>query len=878
MTKSFWKDLRRSIWATKSRFISLILLMALGSFALVGLKVTSPDMARSANTYIKTHQMMDLAVVTSYGFSADDKEELKKVSHAEIDYGHLLDAEIGKNQESIRLFSNPKVISKVTLTKGRLPKNNQEIALASWQDKNYKIGQSITLSTPKDNLLKEKRLKIVGFVSASDIWSKENLGASQTGDGNLALYGFLSPSNFQIGNNIAKVTFKDVKTLNAFSEDYKMEVQLKQEKIEELLADNDEKRLSELKSDALEKFKEPEEKINMALGELKTKEQSLKGLPSLPQVIESRKQLEEAKAKLQTESRKLQVKKAEVNKLTKPTYQVYNRSTFPGGQGYQIYDTSMGSISQVGNIFPVVLYLVAALVAFTTMTRFVDEERINSGLYLALGFGPKDILKKFLIYGFLASFIGSTIGIIGGTYFLSDMIAKIITQPLVIGKTNLDFYWSYAGIAYFLAALSALLPVYIIVRRELFQVPAQLLLPKPPSKGSKILLEKIPFIWKQLSFTQKVTARNIFRYKQRMLMTIFGVAGSVALLFSGLGIQSSLSKVVEHQFQDLTPFHVMVVGNDKDEEATRKLEKALAVDIAIKKQEKISFSTLHLAIKGQNSKITTSVIASPKESLSPLINLKDVSGEKSLSIPAQGVVISQNLAHFYQVKTGQELTLKNEKNQEFNVEVVAISDMNVGHYLFMSESYAQTKFGQLTFSPAYLLALKNGSLNHVKSFAKKMLNKEGVEAVSQNTVIIEMVTSIVSSLKQIMTLLVVLSLLLALVILYNLTAINIAERLRELSTIKVLGFFDKEVTLYIYRETILLSLIGIVIGFIGGKYLHQLLMSLMGSSDMNFGYQVDTYVYVIPVIAISFIVCFLAILVHRQLKHLDMLEALKSVD
>lgn len=878
MTKSFLKDLRRSIWVTKTRFISLILLMALGSFALVGLKVTSPDMARSANSYIRTHQMMDLAVVTSYGFSADDKEELKKVLHAEIVFGHLLDAEIGKNQESIRLFSNPKEISKLTLTDGRLPKNNHEIALASWQDQNYKIGQSITLTTPKDNLLKEKRLKIVGFVSASDIWSKENLGASQTGDGNLALYGFLSPSNFQMDDNIAKITFKDVKVLNAFSKDYKKKVQLKEEKIEKLIADNGEKRLSELKSDALAKFKEPEEKINKALSEIKTKEQSLKGLPPLPQVIESRKQISEAKAKLQADSKKLEGKKEEVNKLTKPTYQVYNRTTFPGGQGYQIYDTSMVSISQVGNIFPVVLYLVAALVTFTTMTRFVDEERINSGLYLALGFGPKDILKKFLIYGFLASFIGSTIGILGGTYFLSGMIAKIITLPLVIGKTNLDFYWSYAGIAYFLAALSALLPVYIIVRRELFQVPAQLLLPKPPSKGSKILLEKIPLIWKRLSFTQKVTARNIFRYKQRMLMTIFGVAGSVALLFSGLGIQSSLSKVVEHQFQDLTPFHVMVVGKAKDEETSLKLEKVLARDQAIENQEKVSFSTLHLDIKGQNSKMTTSIIASPKKSLSPLINLQDVSGEKSLSIPAQGVVISQKLAHFYQVKTGQDLTLRNEKNQEFKVKIVAITDMNVGHYLFMSEDYAKAKFGQLTYSPAYLLALKNGSLNHVKSFAKKMLNKDGVEAVSQNTVIIEMVTSIVSSLKQIMTLLVVLSLLLALVILYNLTAINIAERLRELSTIKVLGFFDKEVTLYIYRESILLSLIGIIIGFIGGKYLHQLLMSLMGSSDMNFGYQVDSYVYIIPVIAISFIVCFLALLVHGQLKHLDMLEALKSVD
>lgn len=878
MNKTLWKELCRSIWSTKTRFISLFLLMALGSFALIGLKVTSPDLSRTANHFIDKNKMMDLSLVTSYGFSAEDIQDLKSIPDADYELGHLLDAEIIETPKSIRLFSIPKKISKISIIKGRLPQKESEIAISSWQSKNYRLGQTIEVKPAKKKLIKVNKLKIVGFVNSSDIWSKQNLGSSQAGDGNLALYGFLSSSNFEMENNIARITFKSLKGSDAFSKDYKLKLQEKEKTVDRLFTDNAEKRLLSLKEESLKKISVSEEQVDKAKKEIAIKEKSLQLLPQVDQVEVAMNELHTAQAKLEEEDKQIIEAKKCINQLVKPSYTVYNRETIPGGDGYNIYDTSMTSISQVGNIFPVVLYLVAALVTFTTMTRFVDEERTNSGLYLALGYKKKAILVKFLSYGFLASFFGTSLGVLGGTYFLSSMIAEIITKPLVIGRVQMDFYMTYTFLAYFLASLSALLPVYIIVRRELFQKPAQLLLPKPPSKGAQIFLEKVPFIWQRLSFTYKVMVRNIFRYKLRMLMTIFGVAGSVALLFSGLGIQSSLSKVIDHQFGVLTPYHIMVIGKANQEGVDDKLSQSLLMDKEIREKERIAVSSTNLVIKGQSSKRAVSLIATSDSNLLPLINLRDSKTQKTLELSKEGVILSKKLASFYQVIPGHSLTLKTDTNQTYKVKVVAIADMNVGHYIFMSQTYQKKKFGQTEFHPGYLLRLNKGDASFVKAYAKKLLNRSTVQAVAQNTLVIETVKSVVTSLRDVMTLLVVLSLMLALVILYNLTAINIAERLRELSTVKVLGFYDYEVTLYIYRETVILSIIGIILGLVAGKYLHQLLMSLMGSSTMSFGYQVDSYVYFVPVIAISFIVTLLGIMVSYQLQRLAMLDALKSVD
>lgn len=875
MKKTLWKDIFRSIWQTKGRFLSLFLLMALGSFALVGLKVSGPNLENTARHYINQHRLMDLSIMGSHGFSKKDLQEIKSIPNATYELSHQVEANFDTSGAAIRLQSPDKRISTSSLQKGRLPSTSSEIALSSWYQKDYKIGDTVRIHSPKTQLLNQDSFKIVGFYENPEIWSKKNLGASRTGDGNLALYGLIAPNAFKGEKNLARIRYNDLAKLNPFGIKYDKSLQTKEESLENIFYNNSKERLKDLQKKSLSRIAENEQKITEAETNLSNQEKKLIYLNG-PALKTAKTKIDQARKELAKKEKTIEQAKSDVKAMPKPVYLISNRQTQEGGEGYQVYHSSTISIANVSNIFPVVLYLVAALVTFTTMTRFVDEERTNSGLLLAIGYSKKDIYKKFIIYGFIASALGTLIGVIGGTYLLSAMIVKICLNNLILESVTYHFYWNYTALAFFLAALSALLPAYLVARKELNQAPAQLLLPKPPSKGAKIFLERLPIIWSRLTFTQKVTARNIIRYKLRMIMTIVGVAGSVALLFSGLGIQSSLSKVIDKQFSELTPYDILLVSK-KSEESQKTIQDYFHIQ-NISSYQEINLTSLDLDIKGQRTNSKVTVLSSQKPSLKPYMELIDDGTKKPLLVPKNGVFISTKLASFYNVKPGQNLTLTDKHGKNFNVKVANVIDMRVGHYIICSNDYYQKAFKQLETNPAFLINLPKHSRKDVRSISKFFMNKPEVISLSKNIMITDYVQSIVDSLNQVMALLVILSASLSLVILYNLTTINIAERIRELSTIKVLGFFDKEVTMYIFKETILLSGIGIILGLISGYYLHQLLMTLMGASNMNFGTDVDLYVYLVPVITITLLIIGLGFIVHLSLKRLDMLDALKSVD
>ncbi|EMF49934.1 ABC transporter permease [Streptococcus parauberis] len=875
MKKTLWKDIFRSIWQTKGRFLSLFLLMALGSFALVGLKVSGPNLENTARHYINQHRLMDLSIMGSHGFSKKDLQEIKSIPNATYELSHQVEANFDTSGAAIRLQSPDKRISTSSLQKGRLPSTSSEIALSSWYQKDYKIGDTVRIHSPKTQLLNQDSFKIVGFYENPEIWSKKNLGASRTGDGNLALYGLIAPNAFKGEKNLARIRYNDLAKLNPFGIKYDKSLQTKEESLENIFYNNSKERLKDLQKKSLSRIAENEQKITEAETNLSNQEKKLIYLNG-PALKTAKTKIDQARKELAKKEKTIEQAKSDVKAMPKPVYLISNRQTQEGGEGYQVYHSSTISIANVSNIFPVVLYLVAALVTFTTMTRFVDEERTNSGLLLAIGYSKKDIYKKFIIYGFIASALGTLIGVIGGTYLLSAMIVKICLNNLILESVTYHFYWNYTALAFFLAALSALLPAYLVARKELNQAPAQLLLPKPPSKGAKIFLERLPIIWSRLTFTQKVTARNIIRYKLRMIMTIVGVAGSVALLFSGLGIQSSLSKVIDKQFSELTPYDILLVSK-KSEESQKTIQDYFHIQ-NISSYQEINLTSLDLDIKGQRTNSKVTVLSSQKPSLKPYMELIDDGTKKPLLVPKNGVFISTKLASFYNVKPGQNLTLTDKHGKNFNVKVANVIDMRVGHYIICSNDYYQKAFKQLETNPAFLINLPKHSRKDVRSISKFFMNKPEVISLSKNIMITDYVQSIVDSLNQVMALLVILSASLSLVILYNLTTINIAERIRELSTIKVLGFYDKEVTMYIFKETILLSGIGIILGLISGYYLHQLLMTLMGASNMNFGTDVDLYVYLVPVITITLLIIGLGFIVHLSLKRLDMLDALKSVD
>lgn len=891
--KTYWKDLIQSFTGSKGRFLSILTLMMLGSLSLVGLKVTSPNMEATANAYLTTAQTLDLAVMSNYGLDQADQKELEQIEGAEVEFGYLTDVTMENGQDAIRLYSKPERISTFQLREGRLPQSDKEIALVSHLQGQYSVGQEISFKEKEEghSSLKDHTFTITGFVDSAEILSQRDMGYAASGSGTLTAYGVILPGQFnQKVYNIARLKYQDLAGLNAFSEAYEEKSKQRQEDLEQALSDNGKARLQLLKKEGQEtldkaetNLQEGKRRLAAAQARIQAQESQLALLPQA-QREQASAQLNQAKQELSNEEDKL--KQAEQNlaqekeklekhqqvldDLAEPKYQVYNRQTIPGGQGYLMYSNASASIRAVGNIFPVVLYAVAAMVTFTTMTRFVDEERTHAGIFKALGYRSKDIIAKFLLYGLVAGTVGTALGSILGHYLLASVISNVITKGMVVGETQIQFYWTYSLLALALSWLASVLPAYLVARRELHDEAAQLLLPKPPVKGAKILLERIGFIWRRLSFTHKVTARNIFRYKQRMLMTIFGVAGSVALLFAGLGIQSSVAGVPSRQFQQIQQYQMIVSENPSATNQDKaELEEVLKGQ-DIQAYQKIYSKTLDKDFKGKAGLQTITLMMTDKEDLTPFIHLQHHQQELTLK---DGVVITAKLAQLADVKVGQILEIEGKE-----LKVAAIAENYVGHFIYMSQASYEQIYGQVPQANTYLVTLKDFSAPSIERQAGLLMNPSAVSSVVQNASAIRLFDSVASSLNQTMTILVIVSVLLAIVILYNLTNINVAERIRELSTIKVLGFHNKEVTLYIYRETIVLSLVGIVLGLVSGFYLHQFLIQMISPATILFYPRVGWEVYVIPVAAVSTILTLLGFFVNYHLRKVDMLEALKSVE
>ncbi len=878
--KIYWKDILRSFTSSKGRFLSILILMMLGSLALVGLKVAPPNMRRAATDYLKEQRTMDLAVMADYGLDAEDQKELEAIKGADVEFGYLTD--VTMDEEALRVFSDTKDMSNFQVTSGRLPKKEQEIALASFWSKKYKLGQEIDLTEKAGSrsVLKNKTYKVVGFVNSAELWSDRNLGNATSGSGALSAYAVVSPKAFDTDvYSIARLRYHDLEKLAPFSESYQEHLEQHQTALDKSLEDNGAARFKRLKADAKSTIQKGQDKIAQAESELAQGKKQLEQAQSQQQIQEAESQLNQKKAELAQAEQdlsaskdKLADAKADLSRLKEPAYHSYDRKSLPGGNGYHMYKNSMNSIALIGNIFPVVLYLVAAIVTFTTMTRFVDEERTNAGVFKALGYHSRDIIRKFVLYGLVAGSLGTLIGIVLGHYFLSGVISSIITRGMVLSTPHAYFYVSYSLLALGLSLLSSVLPAYLVARRELREEAAHLLLPKPPVKGSKIFLERLPLIWRRLSFTQKVTARNIFRYKQRMFMTIFGVAGSVALLFAGLGLQSSIGGIPKRQFEEILRYDLIVAVNPGENQAEQDKLKKMLADDSIADYQEIHSETLTEKYKGKKETESVTLMVTDKENFEPFISMESPDNQQKLTLK-DGVVVSDKLARIAGVSPGSRIELGGKP-----VKLAAVNENHFGHFAFMKATDYQKIYGKKPEKNAYLVRLKDSSSKNIVDKANEFMSLKSVKSVSQNASMVKQFNVLADSLNNTMLVLVLISILLAVVILYNLTNINVAERIRELSTIKVLGFQNKEVTLYIYRETIILSVIGMAVGLLGGFFLHRFLIEKVAPSIISLNPQVSPSVYLFPLTAVTLILTLLGFFVNYRLRRVDMLEALKSVD
>ena len=543
----------------------------------------------------------------------------------------------------------------------------------------------------------------------------------------------------------------------------------------------------------------------------------------------------EAERKISEAERQITLAEEKIDNLTVPAYSVSGRREGLTSQGYRVYMVIEGIVAKLADIFPIFLYFVAALVTFSTMGRMVDEERTNSGTLKALGYGNADVMLKFHPWITMAAFA--------------------------------------------LAWISAVVPAWLAASKELREKPASLLLPKPPAKGSKILLEHFPPLWNRLNFTHKVTARNIFRYKTRMFMTIFGVCGAVSLLTAGLAVQSSIGQIGNRQFEELIHYDLIVAEESDTNSAQREEIATTLKGKTVQSSTAVRYEELSKTAGKENDKQSITLLATDDAyNFNEYLTLRDRKTHQPQILVNNGAVISERLAEMLNVSVGDTFTVNDENGAQRTIKVAGISEMYIGHFIFMNAQCYEHVFGDQYSTNAYMVRLKDHSNANTERQGAKFMKLAAVRGVVQNTTQKNMVSTIVGSLNQIMEVLILVAVLLAVVILYNLTNLNVSERIRELSTIKVLGFHTSETTMYIYRETILLSLLGILAGYGFGEWLHRYIITEVPPDEVMFDPAISWIALAAPAIVVAVVLAVLGWIVYRQLETVDMLEALKSVE
>lgn len=487
--------------------------------------------------------------------------------------------------------------------------------------------------------------------------------------------------------------------------------------------------------------------------------------------------------------------------------------------------------------------------------------------------------QKFTVYGFAASTLGTCIGVLAGHTLLPLIVAHAYSAGFTMPDIMLKFHPWITMAAFALAWISAVVPAWLAASKELREKPASLLLPKPPAKGSKILLEHFPPLWNRLNFTHKVTARNIFRYKTRMFMTIFGVCGAVSLLTAGLAVQSSIGQIGNRQFEELIHYDLIVAEESDTNSAQREEIATTLKGKTVQSSTAVRYEELSKTAGKENDKQSITLLATDDAyNFNEYLTLRDRKTHQPQILVNNGAVISERLAEMLNVSVGDIFTVNDENGAQRTIKVAGISAMYIGHFIFMNAQCYEHVFGDQYSTNAYMVGLKDHSNANTERQGAKFMKLAAVRGVVQNTTQKNMVSTIVGSLNQIMEVLILVAVLLAVVILYDLTNLNVSERIRELSTIKVLGFHTSETTMYIYRETILLSLLGILAGYGFGEWLHRYIITEVPPDEVMFDPAISWIALAAPAIVVAVVLAVLGWIVYRQLETVDMLEALKSVE
>lgn len=851
--RALWKDVMREIGRTKARFLSIFAIIMLGVSFFSGIKSAGPDMLDTAATYYKDLRLMDLRVQSTYGLTEKSIEKLRQMPGVlTVQPGYSSDVFLGDSGLIAKVYSyaEDNELNGYKLTAGHLPAAAGEIVLDEHlrEQEKFKLGDSITFSGEAGADLKmqfqTQAYKVVGFAQSPQYIETTNRGTSRIGKGTADAFAVIPEADFKLPvYTEAYLSFKDTAAETAYTPAYDALIERHLTETEEALKDYPAQRLEELKAEAVAAAKQAAAQQGAQGAQQGTQQQQQTAVQSQPEL---------------------------------PKVYVTDRTI---NSGYAEYKDNADRLSAIASAFPVFFFLIAALVSLTTMTRMVEEQRLQIGTLKALGYGAMDIMAKFLVYGTLASLSASVVGLAVGFTFFPDLIYNAYSSLYNLPDVIKSFYPDYAVISMLVALICTTMTAMIASRVELRSNASVLMRPKAPKSGQRILLERFTFLWRRLSFVQKVTARNLFRYKQRMFMTVIGVAGCTALILTGFGLKDSIGSIAGKQFGGIMKYSALVALHDNAPAADQAAYKQLI------EQEPAVTGTLNVLqeamtarAKGVNDQEVRIFVPSDTAKLASFVTLKERAADKPLTLADGGAVITEKFARLYDLVPGDTLTVLDSSNEEFKVKVAAVAENYVLHYMYMTPAYYTEVFGK---EPAYNTQLLNYDAKDKQwedDFGEKLTANAQVALVSLSSRVGEAFEETMDSMDVVMVVLIVSAAALAFVVLYNLTNINVSERVRELSTIKVLGFYDKEVTLYIYRENILLTLLGILSGSALGIILHRFVLSTAELDATMFAPLIEWQSYLYAGLLTLFFSGIVMMFMHLKLKRIDMIEALKSVE
>ena len=588
-------------------------------------------------------------------------------------------------------------------------------------------------------------------------------------------------------------------------------------------------------------------------------------------IIDGEKQLTDAKQQIADA-------KAEIKKIENPKWYVQTRED--ALTEYQGYGDNADRMRSIGKVFPVLFFLVAALISLTTMTRMVEEQRVQIGTMKALGYGKAAIAGKYIGYALIATLGGSIFGVLAGEKILPFIIiyAYMILYkhlPAILVPYHMSYALQASGIAVACTLIATIASCY----KELAAEPAELMRPAAPKQGKRILLERIGIIWKHLNFTWKSTVRNLIRYKKRFFMTIFGIGGCMALMVVGFGLKDCIYEIVSLQYEKVQFYDAATyMSDDISEENRQQLHDYLDQNADIK--ETIEARMQKTDVKSASGKKTLYLmVPSDNEKIEDFLSFHSRTNKDEVySLKKDEVILTEKMASLLNVKVGDELTIEDEDRGDQTVTVGAICENYMSHYLYLSPEKYEELYGVPAEYNTIIYSVKDGKDDQIEKIGTKLLSMDGVLNVSYTSSIEGRLDDMLRSLNLVIVVLIVSAGMLAFVVLYNLNNINITERQRELATLKVLGFYDGEVASYVYRENILLTIIGSVVGMVLGNLLHRYIILTVEVEEAMFGRQIHWQSYLYSFLFTVAFSLFVNWVMFYKLKKIDMVESLKSVE